>query len=190
MSNLSLEDDFEIPAIEQQSVSLGTKLLSADLDPKLKSVIEKIVCYIYYARQSLALAPLPLDVQSRLFFHLQLLAYELLNLVEIGRVDNCVRITALIFLHTNIYYRGSQLCAVRLVMELRSALVAARFWEQSFGSGLRFWCLSSALLLTDRSPDDEWFHSILEKYSDTIVSNPSPLEEAQACLEQHLYLHD
>ncbi|KAJ2977307.1 hypothetical protein NQ176_g4445 [Zarea fungicola] len=189
IKSLPLEVNFEIPDMNQESVLLGSKLLCAD-DPELKNILKKSIKFTCFARKSWALAPLPFDVQTGLFFQLQRLLYELLNLVHLGSVDNCVRITTLIFLQTNMHYRGSQVCAAILTTQLRAALIDAKFWEDEFDSELRYWCLCSALLLTEHSPNEAWFGAALRKYSNTIARNSSLFIHIRNCFESYLYLDD
>lgn len=190
INSLPLEYSLHVSEMDIKSVVLGRNLLSGIYDPKLRAEIENIIRFVYFANQAWALAPLPFDVQSGLYFKLQHLIYELLYLVDLAPIDNCVRMAALIFLQSCMSYRGAHICAVILTTHLRSALVSARFWEPEFDSSLRFWCLCSALLLTETSSDEEWFRGFLTEYSKDITSSPHPLDTARSFLEPYLYLDD
>lgn len=192
ISSLPAEYNFPIPSADTESTSgtLGRKLLVMDLHPKLRDVTSSIIQYVSFAKQAWALAPLPFDVQSGLFFRLQRMIYELLYLVDLDGVDNCIRIAALIFLQTNMHYRGAHICAVTLVTQLRPALVAAQFWRDVFPSDLRLWCLFSGLLVTEPSGDEDWFQAMLQKYLYSHQQNAPSLSDVQASLEGYLYMHE
>lgn len=190
LHSLPAEYRLEMPEMDYKTIALGSKLLAMDLDPRIRSSIKRTVQYVHFAKQTWALAPLPFDVQSSLFFQLQRLIYELLRLTDLEPIDHCVRAGALVFLQANMLYRGAHICAVIFAAQLRPALMNASFWEETFDPGLRFWSLTSALLLTERSPDDSWFNAMLARYLVDITSSSSPLEDARTCLEQYLYLDD
>ncbi|KAJ6782486.1 hypothetical protein PWT90_05289 [Aphanocladium album] len=186
---LPAEHNLQIPDMDHQATVLGRNLLARNLDHRVKKSIKKIVDYVHFAKQAWALAPLPFDVQGGLFFQLQRLIYELLCLADLSPVNHCVRVAALVFLQTNMQYRGAHICASVLTEQLRLGLMAAKFWE-AVDPGLRFWCLASALLVTEPSPDDAWFNAMLARYLSDITEGLSPLTDARTCLEQYLYLHD
>lgn len=120
-------DVISMPEMDLGSTVLGSKLLAMNLYPRLQSCARQVVQYVSSAQQAWALAPLPFDVQSSLFFRLQRLVYELLGLAGLGAVDECVRVAALLFLQATMLYRGAHICAVILAAQLRPALVSARF---------------------------------------------------------------
>ncbi|KAJ3492801.1 hypothetical protein NLG97_g5134 [Lecanicillium saksenae] len=190
INRLPVEYSLQIPGLDHQTAVLGSRLLAMDLDRRLNRSIKNIVDYVYFAKQAWALAPLPFDVQSGLFFQLQRLIYDLLCLADLSPVEHCVRTAALIFLQTNMLYRGAHICASILTSQLRPALLAARLWEDTFDPELRFWCLTSALLVTEPSPDDAWFNSMLVRYINNIARSDSLLDDARNCLEKYLYLDD
>ncbi|XWW97249.1 hypothetical protein V2A60_005231 [Cordyceps javanica] len=190
ISSLPAEYNLPIADFDPTTVALGRKLLAMNLNPQVTNSIQEIVRYVYLAKQAWALAPLPFDVQSSLFFQLQRLMYELLCYTGLEPVDNCVRVAALVFLQANMLYRGAHICAATLASQLRPALMLARFWEDTFDPGLRFWCLTSALLLTEPSPDDDWFRTMLPGYLDEISQSSSSLDDARTCLEEYLYLDE
>lgn len=188
IDSLPADHSLPIPEIDIKTVVLGSRLLSMNLDPRIRVSVENIIRYVFYAEQAWILAPLPFDVQSSLFFQLQRLIYELLSISNLDPVDECVRVSALIFLQANMLYRGAHICADVLAAQLRVALLSARFWDETFDRGLRFWCLFSALLTTEPSPDKAWFKAMLARYLNDIVISSSLLRDARMCLERHLYL--
>ncbi|KAL9619832.1 MAG: hypothetical protein Q9160_005572 [Pyrenula sp. 1 TL-2023] len=149
---------------------LGRNLIRSSIDPELQQLIRDVIEYTQIAHSAwIACAELTLDTESWLFLRLQALSYRLLALEKLKGTDNCIRITALVYLFNGIEYDGGQLSALTTLRYLRSALVDAAFWHTSFDKELLLWCLSTGAMTSQPSPEREWFIETLTQYASDML---------------------
>ncbi|KAM0549147.1 hypothetical protein ACHAPJ_009602 [Fusarium lateritium] len=143
---------------------LGHNLLSKIASLDLRLVLQDIISYINYAVTYWSSGKRHDNIETNLFLKLQALTYRLLHLQGLQQSDNCIRIATLTFLLNVTQYHGPQTSARTLIPRLRQALIEARFWSDELDEGIRFWCLYTAAMTTEASPDRDWFLCMIQRY--------------------------
>ncbi|KAF4966555.1 hypothetical protein FSARC_5797 [Fusarium sarcochroum] len=165
---------------------LRHNLLSKVVSLDLCLVLQDIISYVHFAVAYWSGGDRHDKTETNLFLKLQALIHRLLHLQDLQRSDNCIRIATLTFLLNSTQYHGSQASARTLISRLRQALVEARFWSDELDEGIRFWCLYTAAMTTEASPDKDWFLCMIQRfYLPSALSYP--VEER---LRGYLFLSD
>ncbi|KAF4452372.1 hypothetical protein F53441_4781 [Fusarium austroafricanum] len=139
---------------------LPNKIVSIDL----RIIVQDIISYVHHAVSYWSSGQRHADNETKLFRKLQALIYRLLYLEDVLEFDDCIRLVTLIFLLNVTQYHGAQVSARTLLPRLREALIKARFWSNEFDEGIRFWCLYTAAMTTEVSPDKDWFICMASRY--------------------------
>ena len=144
----------------------GQNLLALPLDITLYSIILDILSYARVAHISWAhVSTSTSDDERWLFLRLQALIYRLLLLDNLHPgINECIRLSSLIFLLNATQYHGAQVCARTLLSHFREALVKARFWDDGFDSSLRFWLLCTGAMTTEPSEENAWFVGMVTRF--------------------------
>jgi hypothetical protein len=145
---------------------LGKKLLEATIGQQLATVIEAVVDFarIAHCAWSCANKLISLD-ENWLFLRHQALVYRLLSLPDsLQGLENCVRITTLIFLLNAAEYHGAYVSARTTLKYLTSALIRARLWEEGLRDGVLFWILCTGAMTTEQSRERDWFQEMLVRF--------------------------
>ncbi|KAJ3523841.1 hypothetical protein NM208_g12297 [Fusarium decemcellulare] len=143
---------------------LGQDLLGKSVSLDLGMVLQDIIDYVHYAVGYWSGGERHKNIETNLFLKLQALTYRLLHLQDLQKTDDCIRLAALTFLFNATQYHGSQASARTLVPRLRQALLDAHFWSDEFDESIRFWCLYTAAMTTEASPDKDWFLCMIQRF--------------------------
>lgn len=168
--------------------TMGQGLSRASLSAPLLCAAEDVIEYVRTAHVCwLKCDALLAEIESWLFLRLQSLIYRLTLLRDLQPLEDCVRLTVLVFLLHNTEYHGSKVSARTLVGPLHAALVAASLVPKGFRDPLLFWCLCTGAM-TLPSVEQKWF-------KDTVVCNLSMLpeqteEELEKALQPYIFLPD
>ncbi|EEU41125.1 uncharacterized protein NECHADRAFT_76923 [Fusarium vanettenii 77-13-4] len=165
---------------------LRHNLLSKVVSLDLYLVLQDVTNYFHYAASYWSGGERHANVETNLFLKLQALTYRLLHLQDLEQSDNCIRTTTLTILLSATQYHGSQASARTLISRLRQALVEARFCSDGLDEGIRFWCLYTAAMTTEASPDKDWFLCMIHRFY-----LPSALDyQVEERLRGYLFLPD
>ncbi|RFU24813.1 hypothetical protein B7463_g11520, partial [Scytalidium lignicola] len=151
---------------------LGKKLLQIPMCQELTDVIKDVIDFsrVAYCTWSCVDMLTALD-ENWLFLRNQALVYRLLSFSDsLGNVENCVRLTTLLFMLNATEYHGAYVSARTTLQYLTAALIHARLWEEGFENGILFWCLCTGAMTTERSHEKEWFQSMLIKFFKSLNS--------------------
>ncbi|KAJ4269682.1 hypothetical protein NW762_001350 [Fusarium torreyae] len=165
---------------------LGHNLLTKILSLDLRLVLQDVISYVNYAVAYWSSGKRHGNIETNLFLKLQALTYRLLHPQDLQQSDNCIRITTLTFLLNATQYHGSQTSARTLISRLRQALIEARFWSDELDESIRFWCLYTAAMTTEASPDRDWFLCMIQRYYSPLALN----YEVEERLRGYLFLSD
>ena len=133
---------------EQPSVQ-GQNLLRVPVCNELKHIVRDIVDYVEVAEDVWICPKISLADESWLFLRLQAFSHRLLHLIDLSDLENCIRLTLILFLLNTTQYRGAQISAQILLRRLYSAIAEARRVKVQSGTELLFWCLCTGALTTD-----------------------------------------
>lgn len=136
--------------------AIGQGFRKAPINPGLLSVILDTADYIQIALLCWSNeACVTEETETWLFRRLQALVYRLLSLNNLDRkLDECVRLAALVFLLNNTEHRGPQISAWLLLPYLQKALLET----DSIPHDLRFWCICiGALVARSSSARRNWY---------------------------------
>jgi hypothetical protein len=180
--------------IQPQSTlpQLGKKLLKVPMCHKLAQVIGDVIDFARMAHCTWSHADRLTSLDENwLFLRHQALVYRLLSLGDsLQPLENCVRITTLLFLLNATEYHGAYVSARMTLQHLISALVRARFWEEDdlgYEQGVVRWCICMGALTLEPSKERDWFRGMLVRFS--LSSSSLWTEDAfQEGLEPYLFL--
>jgi hypothetical protein len=171
---------------------LGKKLLTVPMRHKLAQAIGDVIDFARMAHCTWSHADRLTSLDENwLFLRHQALVYQLLSLGDsLQPLENCVRITTLLFLLNATEYHGAYVSARMTLQHLISALVRARFWEDDdlgHVQGVVRWCICTGAMTLEPSRERDWFRGMLVRFS--LSSSSVWTEDAfQEGLEPYLFL--
>ncbi|KAF4943614.1 hypothetical protein FGADI_13290 [Fusarium gaditjirri] len=145
------------PGLVESAVAswLGQDLLVKPVSRDLYILLQDIISYMKYTVNYWPSTERQATIGTNFFLKLQVLIYRLLHLSRLSELDNCIRLTTLVFQLSVTQYHGSQVAAMTFIPRLRQALIVARFWEDGVAEDLRFWCLYTGAMAAEASPDKD-----------------------------------
>ncbi|KAH6886355.1 hypothetical protein B0T10DRAFT_408142 [Thelonectria olida] len=175
-----------IPNPEHNDITtgFGTGFNNLELPPNLLYCISSIVNYTNYAQEYWAGSARSSNTESLLFLELQAITCRLLSFATLIELSECVRLATPIFILNATNYHGAQASASGLLVHLQSGLISARFWEDSFDEGMRFWCLFTTAMATQSCPSRDWFVSKARSFYASKITVDSLLDR----LGQYLFI--
>ncbi|MCJ1329220.1 hypothetical protein MMC10_005898 [Thelotrema lepadinum] len=163
-----------------KQITQGLNLIRISICDELKQIVRDIVDYVQVAEHAWASPKINPADESWLFLRLQTFSHRLLHLRELSDLENCVRLTLLLFLLNTTQYRGAQISAQILLRRLHSAILETHRLKVPSGAGILFWCLCTGALTAYSS-------NIRKKFVDMVADSCNSLRElTERALQERL----